>query len=451
MNSYNSIITNPSKSTVLFQKILLVLSISLGLNFVPNVIFPIYDVAPMVGVTTFLFLFLMSRGLKDVLITFIVFWHTKTRFRKIFFPIVFLFLFEIFRFPVNPGNSIYVFIILPILLCLFFIFIVDIFTNFCNNEIQQFLNKYIKSYFFICNVIVLISVAIFILVKVGLVDMYQWTNVSLYGSDFQIRQDYMEGVAFSNPFYLTIISPFFVKTGNFFGELGTFSGWSYEPHVACFFLTPAFLMINYFEKNKARKYILVISYFLFYILSLSLTAIIGLVIVLIMYFISMKNKTIKQKLLIFVSFILLIALTPLLVNYFSEQIMYSQEKLDSQASSSSSYGITFNYIFSPNTFFGDGLLKAPMGGDVSFATGEATTLNVTDIGIIPFINFLWFYSVILIISLKTTFKKNQFDFIGLILIYLIFHSMKFPFHVFHYPFVFLFYFILSILPKEENQ
>ena len=209
-------------------------------------------------------------------------------------------------------------------------------------------------------------------------------------------------------------------------------------------------MINYFEKNRIKKYLLIASYLLFYLLSLSLTAIIGLLIVLLVYVIGLKNRSAKQKLFIIFSFLVFSFSIPLIYEYFSDEILYSQDKFESQTTDSSSYGVTFNYIFSPSTFFGDGLLKAPNGGDVSFSTGESSTTNSLDIGIIPFINFLWFYSVIIFFSFHTSFKNKEFGFIGLILIYIIFHSMKFPFHVFHYPIVFLFYFILSVVPKDSE-
>jgi len=154
-----------SKPLFLWHNILLVLSVSIGLNFIPNILFPVYDVAPLFGIAVCLVLYLFHRGINHIFNTFIKFWRSNSRFKKIFLPILFLFGFELLRYPLNPGYSIYKFILVPVFLATFLLFIIDLYFNYCNKSIDSFMNNYVKSYYYICNIIVITSAIVFVFFK----------------------------------------------------------------------------------------------------------------------------------------------------------------------------------------------------------------------------------------------------------------------------------------------
>jgi len=434
----------------LIQNILLVLCVSLGLNFLPNIFFPKYDVAPMAFIVFLLILYVLLRGPELIVNTTYALWCENTRFRRMFGPIAFLFIFEIIRYPINANYLIYVYILLPILVLLFLLFIVDIYLNYCNGDIHLFLKNYLKSYFLLCVFIVSIAGIVFFLLKIGFVDIHSWTNVGIYGSDFRIRENYSVDSFVSNPYYLTVIFPNFIKDSSFFGEFGTFTGWSFEPHVACVFITPGFLMTNYFLKNRFRKLIVIISFILFYILSLSITAIFSLFIVLFVYLVVPKDEFLLKRFITFVfASFFFIFLIIFVSNYFKDAVLYGLNKIQFENNNSSAYGMVWSYILKPRSFFGNGFLIAPYTGDVSFAGGQINNLLRTgDVGLIPFVNFLFIYGILIFYMIKELFSRNDYLFIGLIMVYLFVHSLKMPFHAFHYLLIFLFIFILSIVPKK---
>lgn len=429
----------------IYQLIILILSLSLVLNFIPNVVFPGLPIYKYFGITILLAIYHVNRGLNNTINSFFLFSKTQPNFLLLFLPIFFLFLFEYVRFPINRGYSIFLFLLVPILINLFILFLVDIYFNYSKGSYEIFLNRYVKPYFILANIIVISAILLFILLKLGIVDLNSWKNVSIYGKDFQQRQISDIYPYYSNPLYITVIIPSYVKIGGFVGEFGSFSGWSYEPHIACYFLVPSFLMINYFEKRSVLKYLLVTSYLLFFILAFSITSIIGLLIILIIFLSSLNGRKLKLLLLLILPIICILLFLLFTNTSFNKSINYASNKIGSKNASSISTSVTINYLLSPKTFFGNGLFSAPEVKEDNIFSGKKNIAYSDNVGIVPFVLFVCIFCIAFLLSFSKIFGRSDYAFIGLIVIYLLFHAMKFPFHVFSYPFTYFFLFIVSII------
>ncbi len=433
------------KLILLYQRILLLISISLVLNFIPNIIFPGLSIIRYAGITFLLLVYIFLRGYKLILKTALGFIFTQYTFNKIALPLTILFSFEMLRYPINGGYSVFLFLILPFLIPAFLLFLIDIYVNYCDSKFDQFLCKYVKPYFLLCNSIVLISVLTFFLLKLGVINAESWHNVGIYGIDFQQRQEQSSGQYYSNPFYLTVILSSYIKVKNFFGEFGSFAGWSYEPHIACFFLTPACLMISYYIKSGWKKIALITSYVIFYILAFSIATAGGFALVLLFFILQLLSKNFTKFIMLLSVLALVIALSQLLFsNELNDMYNYAFGKTVTDNESSISAIETYKYLFSPHSIMGNGLFVPPVIQDETDFSGAQRVLKADDVGIIPFILFFWLYFTVLWLAIKKIFAKTNLAFIGLIMIYLIFHSLKFPFHVLGYPFIYFFFFILSV-------
>jgi hypothetical protein len=439
----NSLLKNHDKVVLSIQIVLFILSISLVLNFLPNVIFRGPVVVKYYAAAFLLLGYLYLRGFKTVLKATIELVITNKVIKMFFITILFIFCIEIFRYPINSSYSVFLFLIVTILIPLFLIFLSDLFINYCDSDFDKFMQRYVKVYYKLSLLIVVLSVLVFFLLKLDVINVQSWRNVGLYGIDFQQRQEQEVQQYYSNPFFITVILPNYLKLNNYFGEFGSFAGWSYEPHIACFFLTPAFFMVQYFETSKTKKIIAYILFSIFYLLSFVTTTLLGFVIILVLYLIKIAAKKTLQ----FFSILLFIAFLFFLISFFWDE--YIQQamtfllfKVATDNTSSTSTLETYKYLVTPTSLLGNGVFIAPIiKDDIEFAAQKALVSD--NIGFLPFIGFAWLYLNIVIRSALRIFKP-QHAFVGLILLYLAIHVSKFPFHVLSYPFFYFFIFLFSI-------
>ena len=442
------ILSKKKQIVFLMQSVLFILCISLVLNFLPNLIFRGPVVVKFYAIAFLLLAYLYLRGFKTVFKATIELVISNSRIKIFFISILIILLIEVFRYPIYSSYSLFMFIIVTVLVPCFFIFLSDLFVNYCKSNFNILMHRYVKTYYTLSVIIVLLSVAIFFLLKTGLINVQSWSNVNLYGIDFQQRQEVEVEQYYSNPFLLTVILPNYLKLDNFFGEFGSFAGWSYEPHIACFFLTPAFFMIKYFETSTSKKVLMYTVFIIFYLLSFVATTLLGFAIILLIQLV----KIARRQALKFIGILLFIAILFIVLGfiweeYFQQAAAFLVFKFATDNTSSTSTLETYKYLVTPTSILGNGVFIAPIiKDDVEFVTQNA--LPSDNIGFLPFISFAWLYLNLVTRSVIHSFKK-QYAFIGLILLYVGIHMLKFPFHILSYPFFYFLIFLFCVSKSSE--
>lgn len=237
------------------------------------------------------------------------------------------------------------------------------------------------------------------------------------------------GSRYYAPLYLTIIeeSP---KNIGLISLFASFSGISYEPHIAMFFLTPSWLLLYKNHRfSRLFKFIFNIFFIFFLFISFSVTSFLSLLIVFILF--SFKNIA------GFIRMILLSIFIIIVLSFFNigEFIgfEYFIDKIFGKGGSSE-YSVNFlKYIINPKSFFGYGAFNVPY---------PYTLYN--DIGLLSTFLISAFYFIILFISIKRLVSnKIIINGVGLAGLYFIFHSMKIPQLVLTMPFTVYILFLLS--------
>ena len=238
---------------------------------------------------------------------------------------------------------------------------------------------------------------------------------------------------YSVPFYLTVILTDYVKPFGIFSQFGSFAGLSYESHLATYFMTPAFFLTFYFYKNSFRNFIKYsLPFIIFFLLSASLTNIISLLIVgSFMFIIRMSiKKIIFTFFTITIISIFLYIIKDIYIDTYNFIINYIDYKFNSRSNEESSGFL--KYILSPNSFIGWGVFNIPT---------YFTKNHFDDIGFISSFFTVLFFIQLLYLSLKNIFYKNYI--FGAIGLYILVHSMKFPLHIFLYPYIIFITIMLS--------
>lgn len=298
----------------------------------------------------------------------------------------------------------------------------------------------INSYSFFCVFILSSSIIVFLLAALGLYEPY--TNLVSYGrfSEFDRNFD-INNENIYNPLYLTFVIESF-RGIPFFGDFGTFTGLSHEPHTSMLFVMPGIFL---FIRNKTKKIQVLfwILSFVFALITSSVTGLISLFMCYLIYFIFSKN-TIKLslKLILILAFMYLsfLQIEDILNNLGLDIINY---KFNSVNSGSKAVSITlFEYLYSPITFFGSGILV------------NIDSNYVKDIGFLNFIIIIFiqiFYVIGLIKLLKKGFDNSEYLYYFLFAFYFFIHSFKLGNMIFQNIFYVLIIYILSNIYVHEKK
>ena len=336
------------------------------------------------------------------------------------------------------------------------IFIIEIFISFINsNDVYQRAGTYliyyslfyvylviqddiklfylIKVYVSFSLIIIISSIIVYFTIWIFDVNVFNFIIPESFGYEFRkevdpssdtfVKEDYLLA-----PLFINIISTFHRIEILPFVTMGI----SYEPHVACYFLFPSLFLLPLFY-NKIKLKLFVIFYICFLILSLSTASILSLLIAGFLYFIKTRNKILFIILFLFISIIFITTFDDRFFNYFIQFFDYKLTVSESRLSS-----INYLYsIFNLNSVIGDGILLIP----------EIFIIDAKN-GIYELIFFSSIYFYFISRSIRLIFSNIPLNtYFGLSFIYLIAHSLKFPFHVINYPFTMFMIFIFIKLPK----
>lgn len=342
---------------------------------------------------------------------------------KLFFTLI-LIQIGISFFYMEVGNLL--FAISLILICFTFLLLVRSLNIYSNTFLMD-------SYSYLCVFILSSSIIVFLLASLGLYDPF--TNPVPYGvydqfdANFDINREKIY-----NPMYLT----FMIESNRgipFFGDFGVFTGLSHEPHTSMLFVIPGIFL---FMRNKTKK-IRILFWILsvvFALIASSVTGLISLFICSLVFLIYSKNKirlTLKLIMVLATIYIIYFQIEDIL-NYLGLDII--NYKLNSE-SSTASKGISISlieYIYSPITIFGSGVLV------------NINSNYVKDIGFVNSIIIIimqLFYIIGLIKLFKKSFIKVEYLYYFLFAFYFFIHSFKIGNMNFQYPFYVLIIYILS--------
>lgn len=346
-----------------------------------------------------------------------------------YFPIFLMFILEPLRYIIVGDRltiSSYAFFFNH---CVFIIFI-----SICYIWDDDFFKKAVNIYLKFSFLIVWTALIVFILLHLGILDLNNWGLPTFFGTGFHAKYELPGAIEniYSVPLYMTVIFPNYVKPFGFFSEFGTFSGLSYEPHIAFFVLAPAFILsFARYSLNLKMVITRVIPFFIFFVLSFSLTGIIALLITGLAYLFFTANKPLSIFLLfsLFVSIVFLYAFSQIVLNIDLELLYYIEQKMESR-SGDESVGF-INYLSNPLTVWGFGPFNIP--------TYYGPKYN--DVGLLTSLCFFSFYLGICILIYKCL-KKGQIAF-ALVGVYFVMHSLKFPMHMIQYIFPLFIIFLLS--------
>ena len=339
-----------------------------------------------------------------------------------------LFLIEILRliifgFETTGLNVVLTELIAKIMFILLFIFLLT--TNKIHNN-YKYMNIIIKPYFYISLSIIFSSILILLLASIGIVDLYNWTNIPEY-IDPQIhtrRNEFIEAFgisyhgAFSFPFNISLfwIYDFLGTFQGLLGVGGRAMGLSKEPHIACLFLTPSLFLVKYFIKENLKK-IIYLFYFLFFISALSMSNIFGLVFVFIVYQAKLliRSEGISKNSIIFGILFFSGVSAFVYFNYDIIQFILKRfTEFNVVGSSGETVLLRFQKLFLPETFLGSGFL---------FNSNKIVT-EIRDYGFLPMVVFFTQYLLILYLSIKIYFSNYKYKQFGLSTIYILIHGIK---------------------------
>lgn len=407
--------------------IIFLLAISTVLTALPDLLFPMHIPYKEFILTPFL----------EVIFLIMLFNFSKIKINKKFLFIYFLLILPIFiSYIFEPIRSLYLMGREPAFIMVNFINILVFFVFYIINLAldKEFYYKSLKVYWRFNYFIVIVAVIVFIALHLQLIHLNSWKLPSFFSEHFHIKLNILGATSelYSVPFYLTVILPQYLKPFGFFSEFGTFSGLSYEPHIATFFMTPAFFLTYYYYKfNIKNFFIYYFPFFIFFMLTSSVTNFIGLSLTGLFILIFSINIKILKKILLSCIVIIVIGIfywdTILEIWFLFEDLI--KYKLNSRSSEETNGFIS--YILSPKSIIGWGAFNIP----TYFSDNK-----VDDIGLIGSILVIIFYIQILSISIINIINKNTiFSAIG---IYIFIHSMKFPLNTWQLPYLL---FILALI------
>ncbi len=280
------------------------------------------------------------------------------------------------------------------------------------------------------------SVLIWALIFMGIIDYTDYPVPAGFSSYIDNNTAQLDSKYYA-PLYLTIIevSP---KNIGLLSLFASFSGISYEPHIAMFFLAPSWFLL-YQNQRFSRKFKILFNFlFIFFsFIAFSVTSFLALVCV---YFL-FSSTNIKR----LIQIGLILSAIFLAINEFnlSESIGmdFFVDKIFSKGGSAE-YSVNFlNYIFTPKSFFGFGLFNVPY-----------PYTKYDDIGLLSTFLILIFFTVMLLFSLKRLNSKQKIlNGVGLAGLYFIFHSMKIPQLIITMPFTVYILFLLNHSSSAQRR
>ena len=381
---------------------------------------------------------------KEYLINFVLFvplvvinWRGGLKVNKYFFRVFLLicaplflgYLFENLRYLLTADD----YNIIKTELLLFNLIVTFLAISIAVKDKFDFLR--ILEYYFNANLIIAVSaVVVFFALQFGLLTLENWNLPQFIGTSFERKIDFYSGdFNYYFPLYLTIVASY-VRDVGVFGAFGAFTGLSYEPHLAGFFMGPAFFMGIYFTKNynTYQKYAVWVSFIIFFLIATSLTNLLAISFVLCTYLMIRSIKSIGMLIKIFVALnIVLWTVVVFFADYVDLFWTFVEYKFQSRSNEESSGFI--KYMLSPNEILGDGIFNFPI---------VTQSRDVDDVGFIGTLFFVVIYAILIFSIIYLLIKNKGYYWLGLAILYFVIHSLKFPFHVIQYPFMI---FIFSVI------
>jgi hypothetical protein len=366
-----------------------------------------------------------------------------------YLPLFLGYFFEILRNPIYGGLNYGVVLVKFSLLCAFLIYLYNLTAEIGYEKILKYI---LLPYIYIANFIVISSCIIYIFINFEVIDYTIWTAPDWFGSEFSNRQnDSLIGLEnyYFTPYYISVILPNYSKFGESFGLIGKFSGLSYEPHIATYFITPVFFFLSLVK----FKYPLILKsfYLLFFILCFSVTNISILLLFLVLMFAKSLFLSDNSKYIMLFGVIILTTIFIFIFNNNDLNIVFEYIKsrvFDNNDSKSTSQSF-INYILSPKDIIGNGMIVPPVTEDYDYS-GKNRNLAFDNIGYIGSFLFFLYYVIITFFTFRVFFSRWKYSNLSLGLLYFILHSLKFPFHTIGYPHTIYMLFILSLLLYYKN-
>lgn len=285
------------------------------------------------------------------------------------------------------------------------------------------------------SIIVCISILVFILLHLGLINI---ENFIVQSGRFSLLDNNSAVSKATN--YLVLGVSFIVGNPRgipFWGDFGLFTGICHEPHISTLFISPAlFFLIG--SRNKAIKnYLLPAFFIIYFLIASSVTNFVIIPICSILALVLVKNSR-KSKVLIISVFVLVLLYILLNLSSFIESmnISFVLEKIN-DSTVYSSRGVStsiLEYMYSPKTILGSGI----------FVLSGAP--NSQDIGYINFLLIICFQILFLYGCYRFIFSNNNKKVLfGIGLLYFLLHSLKIGQMIFQFPFLI---FILYIAHTE---
>ena len=409
-----------------FNYLVFLLAITTVLVSLCDILIPIYIPYKEYLITPFLEVIMIFILLKDSHLK--IYKQELLLYIIVLLPLLIIYLWEPFRYMIYPGrNPIFIYVSFFNLFIFFFYYILNIARD------PSFYLTSLKLYWGLNYVIAVVSIIIFFLLHLGLIKIDSWGLPTSFGLNYRVKYN-IEGAVeniYSVPFGISVILPYYHKPLGFLSEFGTFSGLSYEPHLATFFMTPAYFLTFYFYKNNLKSFFYYhLPFILFFLLASSLTNILALGIVgVIMFIVTLDFKRIGSRIILL--YVVLIGIYIFFIEYYEPIYSYINYKIEGR-STEETVGFT-NYILNPSKIIGWGAFNTPT---------YFSNKSHQNIGLISTFLILYLYITLLFLIIKNYFKKNYvFMAIGL---YIFLHSLKFPLHILHFPFLVFILLIITI-------
>jgi hypothetical protein len=421
----------------LVPALILILIISVSLNFLPNIVFPGWRYLKYFGVIALIFAYiLLSKRIK-------INKDLSPYIGQYFLPIFSFFLFFIFIETAVLGfiqNEVFFrALTMLVLWASFGFFIIVLLNKFYvqQHNIYLAILKLCKPYVFLSIAIIISSMLALLLILVDVIDPYNYSIPYFLGyeftkeitaeSDFFISENH---ILF--PGYLSIVSPVerFLPVN--------LRGWSYEPHIATFFITPSIFLLHLYFKNI--KYLFYVLYVIFFIGASSVTNLVALLLVFIAFIFSriMHNKIFSFFKLIIFSFIVMFIFILLSHNLeiIDKIINFVLYKFSDKSTSADLSSLYMGHIISPSQLIS--------GGGIFVIPDHSTYLEL-DVGLFGSIYYVSLFVFFIVGIIYLLLQKNVFHLsFGLALLYFFIHSLKLPMHLINYPFFMFMFFILLL-------
>ena len=416
------------------------MAISIVLIFLPNIIFPGWVYLKYYGVIVLLSVYIFHTLISNPVLK--INKNLSIYIYRYYIPVSLFFLFFIFldtlALGLTQNKTFFRALTMLSFWALFGVFILILIIKLYKktHNINLVILEIFKPYVFLSALIVLLSVLTLLFVQTETIDPYNYLIPDILGYEYTKVVDKSSDLFVSEdtllfPGYLSLV----FTDGRFF-SIGL-AGWSYEPHVATFFITPSlFLLCFYFDR---ALYFLYICYFIFFVAAASITNILALATVALVYFFYLLiHGRIRSALrfvaiIVFVFSLFFIFLSHESISQIKDFFLY--KTIGNSSSRELSIGI-INYILSPSEIFSS-------GGIFIIPTFE--NFHSLDIGLFGTIYYLTLYLFFFVGVVYLLIQKNSLSMsFGLGILYFLIHSIKVSMWLINYPFFMFMFFILIL-------